>query len=599
MKGFWRTVAGKTVLYCVSILMLIIAILSAAGIYEIADMDMYVKSKEQVLYQALGREVEEQSFYIINQYEEGSISGKQPKDSNLVYQLYDNEGNLVVWTDNFGAATDMEYCLVHGWGVDGSKTYTFKAKVYGLSVDDEFKITSRIYEIAYDLRFIVIAVFFVSALLFISCVIALINVAGRRKEDDDIHPGTFTHIPFDLFCVISLAVLIAIAGAITLITYEGDVAASIVVIVVALFAPIFFMDFAIRIKQKNLIKGMIICKLGKLLLNLFRNIPLVWRTAVILFIINFFELIVVFIDPGVGLLFVAIEKSIGIPLILYVAIMMRKLQKQGKLLAEGDFEAKVDTKGLIWDFKTHGNNLNSIAIGMNKAVDAKLKSERMKTELITNVSHDIKTPLTSIINYCTLIEGEKTDNEKINEYTEVVIRQSNKLKRLIENLVEASKASTGNLEVSLMECDAGMFVSQCSGEYDDKLENNKLTLVTKIADENLKINADGKHMWRVFDNLMNNICKYSLEGTRVFLTLEEVDDKAEFTFKNISKEPLDVSEEELMERFVRGDSSRNTEGNGLGLSIARSLTEIQGGTLNIDIDGDFFKAILKFPLVNN
>lgn len=597
MKGFWRTVAGKAILYIVSLLMLAITILSVAGIFATADMDMYVKSKEQVLYQVLGNEVENRSFNVVHQYEDGLISGKQPKDSNLVYQLYDSEGELVVWTDTFGAATDMEYCFVHGWGEDGSKIYTFKAKINGLNVDDEFRLKSIIYSYAYDARYAIIAVALVAVILFISSVTALFNVAGKRKGDNDIHPGAFTHIPYDLFCVISLVVLTAIAGVITIITYEGDVAASILIIIDVLLAPAFLMDFAIRIKQKNVLKGLVIYKLAKLFLQLFRNIPLVWRTAVILFVVNLFELIVVFIDPYVGLLFVAIEKVIGIPLILYVAIMMRKLQNQGKRLAEGDLDAVTDTNGLIWDFKEHGNNLNSIAEGMNKAVDSKLKSERMKTELITNVSHDIKTPLTSIINYCTLIENEKTDNEKINEYTEVVIRQSNKLKRLIENLVEASKASTGNLEVSLTECDAAMFVSQCSGEYDDKLENSKLTLVTKVASDNLKIRADGKHMWRVFDNLMNNICKYSLEGTRVFLTLEEVGDNVVFTFKNISREPLDISEEELMERFVRGDSSRNTEGNGLGLSIARSLTELQGGTLNVDIDGDFFKAILRFPLV--
>jgi len=254
---------------------------------------------------------------------------------------------------------------------------------------------------------------------------------------------------------------------------------------------------------------------------------------------------------------------------------------------------------MILDLKDHGENLNSIATGMTKALEARLKSERMKTELITNVSHDIKTPLTSIINYASLIGNElkDKDDEKLSEYSEVLVRQSESLKRLIEDLVEASKASSGNLDVALAPCDASIFISQASGEYEEKLKNTDLTLVTKESPEELYIMADGRRMWRIFDNLMNNICKYALPGTRVYLSLERFSDRALITFKNTSKEPLDMTEEELMERFTRGDSSRHTEGNGLGLSIARSLAELQNGQLRLALDGDLFKAILSFPLV--
>ena len=168
---------------------------------------------------------------------------------------------------------------------------------------------------------------------------------------------------------------------------------------------------------------------------------------------------------------------------------------------------------------------------------------------------------------------------------------------MIEDLVEASKASTGNLEVSLAPCDANVFLTQASGEYAEKLENSKLTLVTKQTDEEIRIMADGRRMWRIFDNLMDNICKYAQPETRVYLLIEKSDDNAIITFKNTSKEQLDISEEELMERFTRGDYSRTTEGNGLGLSIAKSLAELQNGSLKLEIDGDLFKAILKFPIV--
>ena len=223
----------------------------------------------------------------------------------------------------------------------------------------------------------------------------------------------------------------------------------------------------------------------------------------------------------------------------------------------------------------------------------------MRTELITNVSHDIKTPLTSIINYVDLIKKEQPENEKINEYVAVLDRQSSRLKKLIEDLVEASKASSGSLKVELSECDAGVLRSQTVGEFDERRKKAELTPVLTVPDMPVKIMADGRHLWRVLENLTSNVCKYSLPGTRVYMDLTVRNGKAVITFKNISKYPLNISGDELMERFVRGDTSRNTEGSGLGLSIARSLTELQGGDMKIDIDGDLFKATLKFDLIND
>ena len=252
---------------------------------------------------------------------------------------------------------------------------------------------------------------------------------------------------------------------------------------------------------------------------------------------------------------------------------------------------------MLGDFKEYGESLNSISKGMAIAVEERMKSERMKTELITNVSHDIKTPLTSIINYTVLISKEPCDNKKINEYSSVLLRQSERLKRLIDDLVEASKASTGNLEVNLAPCEANILLTQIVGEYTEKIQNKNLELITTHPEDSIMIMADGRRLWRVFDNLMNNICKYSQSGTRVYLSLEKQGSEAVITFKNTSKSALNVSADELMERFVRGDSSRNTEGNGLGLSIAKSLTELQNGKLELTIDGDLFKVILKFPVI--
>jgi len=226
-----------------------------------------------------------------------------------------------------------------------------------------------------------------------------------------------------------------------------------------------------------------------------------------------------------------------------------------------------------------------------------VKSERFRTELITNVSHDIKTPLTSIVNYVDLLAKEEPESETQREYLEVLQRQSGKLKKLIEDLIEASKASTGSLPVSLERVDLGVLLDQTAGEYSERLENAQLELVAQKPEQPVNVMADGRHLWRVFDNLMNNVVKYAQPGTRVYLNLSSENGKATVIFRNISREALNLNAKELSERFVRGDSSRSTEGSGLGLSIAMSLMKLQKGSMDITVDGDLFKVTLGFDTV--
>ncbi len=370
------------------------------------------------------------------------------------------------------------------------------------------------------------------------------------------------------------------------------------------------LTFATRVKTSTLIKNNILYKLfffikkhiKKLFAFLrfeFKNIPLVWRTVIVVLAVSFLWMLLIIRSyyDAEAKLFTFVFLCLFSFVAVFLAITLQRIKKGGERIASGDLEHKIDTKYLYGDFKDFAESLNNINDGLAVAVNERMKSERFKTELITNVSHDIKTPLTSIINYVDLIKKEKPENEKIVEYIAVLDRQSSRLKKLIEDLVEASKASTGNLTVNLTECEVGVLLSQTVGEFDEKLKSTGLNVVLKQPEEPVKILADGRHLWRVFDNLMNNICKYSLRGTRVYLEVSKNVGSAVITFRNISAFELNISSEELMERFVRGDKSRGTEGSGLGLSIARSLTELQKGTLDISVDGDLFKVTLTFPTI--
>ncbi len=279
--------------------------------------------------------------------------------------------------------------------------------------------------------------------------------------------------------------------------------------------------------------------------------------------------------------------------------MMHELFKGADKLAKGDTTHRINTKFMLPWFKRHGENLNHINEGVEHAVAERMKSERMKSELITNVSHDIKTPLTSIINYVDLLEKESIKEQPAAEYIEVISRQADRLKKLVVDLVDASKASTGNVSVELAQMNINLLVEQLSAEYVDKLSAKDITLVTNLDHDHGMVMADGRHLWRVMDNLFNNACKYTMPNTRLYIDSFLVDDGKSIAveFKNISEKPLNITPEELMERFVRGDESRNTEGSGLGLSIAKSLTELQNGTFDIAVDGDLFKARVVFGVV--
>ena len=335
----------------------------------------------------------------------------------------------------------------------------------------------------------------------------------------------------------------------------------------------------------------VLCRAWGALAGFVRGIPLVWRTAVGCCVI--------------GVLLFALESNHADGLLLMLiavlsvaacllSMQLRRLQKGGEALAAGDLTSQVDTSHMYFDLKHHGENLNAISRGMSIAVEQRLKSERLKTELITNVSHDIKTPLTSIVNYVDLLQREHTPEQE-REYLAVLDRQAHKLKKLTVDLVEMSKASTGNIPCHLARRSVRELIDQTVGEYAEKLSAARLEPVVTLPDEDLYCLCDGALMWRVLDNLLSNACKYACAGTRLYIAARREGETVAFSFKNISRDALNIDPDELMERFVRGDSSRTTEGSGLGLNIAKSLVELQKGTFSIAIDGDLFKVGFVLP----
>ena len=442
------------------------------------------------------------------------------------------------------------------------------------------------------------------ALLALFCFCFSMASAGHWAGHEGIHLTWLDKIPADVWLLVLLCTFFIGWEA---FYYEwGRVffCAALVPLVL-----LFLCAFAAQCKAGTVLRGALIGRIARFLWRIVRAIfrallhtlarlPLVWKTALVGLVIAGAEFLLYINDfyrvrYGVFL----VMKLIELLAVLYIAVSLRTLQKGGEKLARGDFSSPIDTRYLLWDFKRYGQELNDVQGGLEQAVQEQMKAEHLKTELITNVSHDIKTPLTSIVNYVDLLKKEDMPSSAAREYVNVLDRQSHRLKKLTEDLVEASKASSGALNVELQPTDVNVLLSQIEGEYQERLAACHLTLVTQPPAPGTMIQADSRLLSRVMDNLVSNVCKYAMENTRVYVTAAVRDGQAVISFKNVSRDELNISPDELMERFVRGDASRHSEGSGLGLSIARSLVQLQGGTFALSIDADLFRADIVFPLI--
>ena len=479
-----------------------------------------------------------------------------------------------------------------------------------------FPVMEQLFQFLYSLRFTLCVLAPLSLLLVLILLVFLCCAAGHRKDTEGITFNWQDRIPLDLYLAIDLsASILSIMLIDTGSSYFRLVLLALSVTLITILALALLMTLATRLKKGGWWRNTLIYLIGSAILRLFgrmfravrdiaRTLPYTWRTALFVLVVlslQFFLSLLIWNDYHMNgfwlVLLLVFDLLLFLAAILF-SWQMKLLFREGEALASGDLEAKVDTRWMFRALETHGGHLNAIGDGMNAAVEQRMRSEHFKTELITNVSHDLKTPLTSIINYVDLLKKEDIGNPTARQYIEVLDRKSQRLKKLTEDLVEASKASTGALTVVRERIDLNQLLEQAVAEYEDRMLQLDLHPMLLLPTPPVCVMADGRHLWRVIDNLLSNCCKYTMPGTRVYVEAARSDGKAVLSVKNISRDPLNISADALMERFVRGDASRTTEGSGLGLSIARSLTELQDGEFDISIDGDLFKATITFTEYN-
>lgn len=516
------------------------------------------------------------------------------------------------WIDLLRNSTYDENCSFLAWIDDTS-----------LPVQDSIK-TDRQNFLTYRTLFIPAAVITViSFLLFIIDFIWLTVHTGRRNSDsgntDTAQPELnffdriYTEAAAGLVCIPALGVLTA---GLSMQASTYNLVSSLIILGITIFLItclfwIGYLSLIRRIKARTLWKNSLLrkclklprlclCKAGKLIDFFSRNtisrIRMVVGLGVFLFLEFFFSALLAASDGWFLMFLLLFFLDLGALFCVYKIALGRELILDGlKRITDGELTYKIPEKELRGDQKAMAQYINRIGDGLDAAVEKSLKDERMKTELITNVSHDLKTPLTSIINYIDLLKRLNLKDPEALKYLEILDSKAHRLKSLTEDVVEASKASAGNLSLEMADLNFVEMLYQVMGEFEERMENRHLTLMTHLPDSPAMIYADGRRMWRILENLFGNILKYAMENTRVYAEVLLEKDQVIFTLKNISAQPLNIPAEELTERFIRGDVARNTEGSGLGLSIAQSLTQLQGGTFKLYLDGDLFKVCLSFP----
>ena len=461
----------------------------------------------------------------------------------------------------------------------------------------------------------------IAGLLWIVGCVWLTMIAGRRATDEELHLCWFDRWKTEI-----AAVVIIFLGFLPLLfdsaifSYIDDISYSIyepsymqtsyvhdvipflilgagAALVGCMVFLAGYLSLVRRAKARNLWKNSLLRALCSFVYKLFSNLKCLWKRVLIFAGFVVIHWITILCWPGSVWPLIMLAAEIGALVLLVNESICREKIKTGILkISGGQVDYQIPTEGLRGDQKTIAESINSIGEGLDAALAESMKSERLKTDLITNVSHDIKTPLTSIINYVDLLKKENFEDLKVQRYLEILESKAQRLKTLTEDVVEASKVSSGNISLEFMNLNFVEMIQQTSGEFEEKFKARNLTEVLNISVEEACIRADGRRTWRILENIYNNAAKYAMEGTRIYADLKVENGQVIFSLKNISQQQLNISADELTERFIRGDISRSTEGSGLGLSIAKTLTELQGGQFQLYLDGDLFKVTVIFPL---
>jgi len=503
------------------------------------------------------------------------------------------------------------YCCSKEWYKTGlNVTFTTEGEEWDYVIDGTNAIMTDktgFKEFAYKNRNSMMVYGFIAGITALACFVFLLCSAAHRSGTEDCVLLRQDKMPYDLY--LPSAILLGTglcAMLVECVAYElNTVKAVAAALIMACLAGVFMalcMTTAARIKTGTLFKNTLIYKLctgiGTGATGFLNSISGAWRFSLAFagyLLINALLSYRFFTRGGFFTFLILLAINGGaLYLLLNMIRQMRTLSAAGQAMANGDLSYCVDTSNMKREFREHGENLNSIGRGMAIAVNERMKSERFKTELITNVSHDLKTPLTSIVTYIDLLQKKDIQDEKAKEYIDTIARQSKKLKKLTEDLIDASKASSGALNVNMERVNISELLRQSSAEYGERMEAVNITPVVNMPEEDIYVRADGRLLWRVVENLLQNICKHGMPGTRAYLEARTENGRAVVSFKNISQQQLNIPVEELLERFVQGDESRSRGGSGLGLSIAESLTELMKGKLKLSLDGDLFKVELWF-----
>lgn len=607
MKRFLDKTWTKVVAYFLFFIFTALAVANTAGVVYFFSHEIYLQgeaaAREALYYSQADNVADAVQVWLLNSKSEEefikAVRDRCPAESGYGITVTQPDGKNTTVTA-LPEDAKIVYTYDRWLDIDG------KELVITVSLQEGF--LPRTYEYRFGLwlldmknALIPLTVLFVVLTLF--CFFWQMAAAGHWQGFEGIHLTWFDKIPLDLMAVVFMLPIGFFVG---YFNYASSIAVALWGAAVLNCVFLFLITFVTRCKAGTVLKNNVIWyairllwrilkAIGRWIGHLVRSIPVIWRTALVILAAFIFALAIGSNMSVLSLPMLLLYLLLAV-FALYIAIGFATLQRGSKALAEGDYSKPVDTRFLRGDLKRCGENLNKVQQGVQRAVDERLRSERMKTELITNVSHDIKTPLTSIVNYVDLLKKEEINNPKAQEYLEVLDRQSKRLKKLTEDLVEASKASSGVIPVDCQPTNVNVLLSQLEGEYEERLQKAELTMIVHPAAGDPVVLADGKLLSRVMDNLMNNIGKYAMPGTRVYAAAAADEKESTISIKNVSRNELNVSADELMERFVRGDSSRHTEGSGLGLSIAKSLVELQGGRFELSIDGDLFRADISLPL---